>query len=179
VFAAHGVPPGVDLPRTRSFERKEVYVEAIISNLVTRFERGALTRRELIRGLAMLTATSGTATAGLQEAGIKGAKIDHVSIQVTNLQRSIGFYQKMFGLSVVSEDKSNEIVRLGITKPLVSLHHKSPTGIVDHFAIGVEQFNKESVTRDLKQRGATPEENIDAGFHIKDPEGLSVQIVQS
>jgi catechol 2,3-dioxygenase-like lactoylglutathione lyase family enzyme len=154
-------------------------VEALISNLVTRFERGALTRRELIRGLAMLTATSGTATAGLQEAGLKGAKIDHVSIQVANLQRSIGFYQKMFGLSVVSEDKSNEIVRLGIAKPLVSLHHKSPTGIVDHFAIGVEQFNKESITRDLKQRGANPEENIDAGFHIKDPEGLRVQIVQS
>jgi len=43
----------------------------------------------------------------------------------------------------------------------------------------VEQFNKESVTRDLKLRGATPEENIDAGFHIKDPEGLNVQIVQA
>ena len=149
-------------------------MDAIISSLLTRFERGALTRRELIRGLAMLTATRGTATAaGLQDAGFKGARIDHVSIQVTNLQRSIDFYRNVFRLSVVS----NEIVRLGITKPLVSLHHKSPTGIVDHFAIGVDQFNKESVTRDLKQLGLSPEENIDAGFHIKDPEGLGVQIV--
>jgi catechol 2,3-dioxygenase-like lactoylglutathione lyase family enzyme len=153
-------------------------MEAIISKLVTRFEKGALTRRELIQGLAMLTAASGTAAAGLEETGFKGAKIDHVSIQVSNLQRSLDFYQNVFGLSVVSQDKSNEIVRLGITKTLVSLHHKSPTGIVDHFAIGVDQFNKESVTRDLKQRGANPEENIDAGFHVKDPEGLSVQIVQ-
>jgi catechol 2,3-dioxygenase-like lactoylglutathione lyase family enzyme len=95
------------------------------------------------------------------------------------LQRSIDFYQKMFGFSVVSQDKTNEIVRLGITKTLVSLHHKGPTGIVDHFAIGVEHFDKESVTRDLKLRGAGPEENIDAGFHIKDPEGLNVQIVQA
>jgi catechol 2,3-dioxygenase-like lactoylglutathione lyase family enzyme len=154
-------------------------VETIISNLVTRFERGALTRRELIQGLAMLAAASGTASAMPQEAGFKGAKIDHVSIQVTNLPRSIDFYKNMFGFSVVSEDKSNEIVRLGINKTLVSLHHKSPMGIVDHFAIGVDPFNKESVTRDLKRRGATPEENTDAGFHIKDPEGLSVQIVQS
>jgi catechol 2,3-dioxygenase-like lactoylglutathione lyase family enzyme len=153
-------------------------MEAIISKLVTRFEKGALTRRELIQGLAMLTAASGTAAAGLEESGFKGAKIDHVSIQVNNLQRSIDFYQNMFGLSVVSQDKGNEIVRLGINKTLVSLHHKSPTGIVDHFAIGVDPFNKESVTRDLKQLGANPEENIDAGFHIKDPEGLSVQIVQ-
>ena len=154
-------------------------METIISNLVTGFEKGTLTRRELIRGLAMLAAASGTAAIASEDSGLKGAKIDHVSIQVTNLQRSIDFYQKLFGFAVVSEDKNNEIVRLGINKTLVSLHHKNPTGIVDHFAIGVEQFNKEAVTRELKLRGVTPEENIDAGFHIKDPEGLNVQIVQA
>lgn len=154
-------------------------METAISNLVTRFEKGALTRRELIQGLAMLSAAGGTAVAGLQDSSIKGVKIDHVSIQVTNLQRSIEFYQKLFGFSVVSEDKKNEIVRLGITKTLVSLHHKSPTGLVDHFAIGVDHFDKESVTRELKSGGASPEENLDAGFHVKDPEGLNVQIVQA
>src|SRR6266850_6698315 len=153
-------------------------MEAIISNLLKRFETGALTRRELIQGLAMLTAASATGSAAaLQNPGLKAAKIDHISIQVTDLPRAIAFYQKMFGLSVVSEDKANEIVRLGTTKALVSLHHKSPTGLVDHFAIGVEKFNKEIVTRELRARGANPEENIDAGFHIKDPEGIGVQIV--
>ena len=83
----------------------------------------------------------------------------------------------MFGLTIVSEDKPNEIVRQGAAKVLVSLHHKSPTGLVDHFAIGVEKFNREAVTRELKDRGANPENNLDAGFHIKDPEGISVQIV--
>lgn len=154
-------------------------METIISNLVTGFEKGTLTRRELIRGLAMLAAASGTAAIAAEDSSLKAAKIDHVSIQVTNLQRSIDFYQKLFGFAVVSEDKNNEIVRLGINKTLVSLHHKNPIGIVDHFAIGVEQFNKEAVTRELKLRGVTPEENIDAGFHIKDPEGLNVQIVQA
>jgi catechol 2,3-dioxygenase-like lactoylglutathione lyase family enzyme len=153
-------------------------MEAIISSLVNRFERGALTRRELVQGLAVLAAANGAASVAKgQDAGIKGAKIDHVSIQVSDLPRSIAFYQKMFGLTIVSEDKPNEIVRLGAGKVLVSLHHKSPTGLVDHFAIGVEKFNKESVTRELKERGANPEDNLDAGFHIKDPEGISVQIV--
>ena len=151
-------------------------MEAIISNLLTRFEKGALTRRGLVQSLAMLTAAGGTA-ANAQDAGIKAAKIDHVSIQVSDLPRSIAFYEKMFGLTILSEDKPNEIVRLGAGKVLVSLHHKSPTGLVDHFAIGVEKFNKEAVTRELKERGANPEDNLDAGFHIKDPEGISVQIV--
>jgi catechol 2,3-dioxygenase-like lactoylglutathione lyase family enzyme len=153
-------------------------MEAIISSLLSRFEKGALSRRGLIQGLAMLTATGGTADAQAPAAGLKAAKIDHMSIQVSDLPRSIAFYQKMFGLTAVSEDKPNEIVRLGIgTKALVSLHHKSPTGLVDHFAIGVENFNKEAVIRELKARGATPEDNLDAGFHIVDPEGISVQIV--
>jgi len=154
-------------------------MEAMISKLVDRFEKGALSRRELIQGLAMLTAAGGAASEALgQEAGIKATKIDHVSIQVSDLPRSVAFYQKMFGLTMVSEDKPNEIFRLGaMGKVIVSLHHKSPTGLVDHFAIGVEKFNKESVTRELKARGVTPEENIDAGFHIKDPEGIGVQIV--
>jgi catechol 2,3-dioxygenase-like lactoylglutathione lyase family enzyme len=153
-------------------------MEAIISSLVDRFEKGALTRRELVQGITTLAAASSAASmAQAQDAGVKGAKIDHVSIQVSDLQRSIVFYQKMFGLTVLSEDKPNEIVRLGAGKVLVSLHHKSPTGLVDHFAIGVENFNKDAVTRELKQRGANPEDNLDAGFHIKDPEGISVQIV--
>jgi catechol 2,3-dioxygenase-like lactoylglutathione lyase family enzyme len=154
-------------------------MESVISNLLTRFEKGALTRRELIQGLAMLTAAGGTAVAGLQDSAFKGVKIDHVSIQVTNLQRSIDFYQKLFGFSVVSEDKKDEIVRLGISKTLVSLHHKSPTGLVDHFAIGVDHFDKESTTRELKLHGLSPEDNVDAGFHVRDPEGINVQIVQA
>jgi catechol 2,3-dioxygenase-like lactoylglutathione lyase family enzyme len=150
-------------------------MEAIISGLLSRFEKGTLSRRALIEGLAMLTAAGNVAQA--QDAGIKGTKIDHMSIQVSDLPRSIAFYQKMFGLTIINEDKPNEIVRMGTGKIIVSLHHKSPTGLVDHFAIGVENFNKEAVTRVLKERGATPEDNLDAGFHIKDPEGISVQIV--
>lgn len=152
-------------------------MERIISNLLNRFDKGLLTRRELAQGLTMIAAAGSTIhTAQAQDTSIKGMKIDHVSIQVSDLPRSIAFYQEMFGLKIVSEDKPNEIVRLGADKVLVSLHHKNPTG-VDHFAIGVEKFDREVVTRELKARGANPENNLDAGFHIKDPEGISVQIV--
>ena len=153
-------------------------MEAIISSLLDRFEKGALTRRGLIQGLTMLAAAGASSDALAQDPGIKGTKIDHVSIQVKDLPRSIAFYEKMFSLTIVSEDKPNEIVRLGTAgKTLVSLHHKNPTAVVDHFAIGVEKFNKDVVTRQLKERGANPEDNLDAGFHILDPEGISVQIV--
>lgn len=153
-------------------------MQAMISNLVNRFEKGALTRRELVEGLTLLAAGGATTVAAQPEGvSLKAAKIDHISIQVTDLARSVAFYEKIFGLKMVSEDKPNEIARLGVGRPLVSLHHKSPTGVVDHFAIGVEGFNKDAVTRQLKELGATPSDNLDAGYHIVDPEGINVQIV--
>lgn len=151
-------------------------MEAMISRLVERFERGGLSRRELVQGIAMLAA--GTAAQAQESAGaLQAAKIDHVSIQVSNLPRAVAFYENIFGLKIQGEDKPNEIVRLGAGKVLVSLHHKNPTAVVDHFAIGVQGFNREAVTRTLKEHGITPEDNLDAGFHIKDPEGMNVQIV--
>ena len=130
-------------------------MESIISDLVTRFERGSLSRRELVRGLAMLAA-SGTAAAAQEDLDFKSANIDHVSIQVADLQRSIDFYQKMFGFSVVSQNQLLGIVRLGNGRTLVSLNRQSPAGIVDHFAIGIPRFGKESAARYLMQHGAPP-----------------------
>jgi catechol 2,3-dioxygenase-like lactoylglutathione lyase family enzyme len=153
-------------------------VERIFLSLVTSFERGTLTRRELIQGLTMIAAASASSSAAAQQTSpIKGTRVDHVSVQVSDLKRSVDFYEKVFGFSVVSEDKPNEIVRLGTTRAVVSLHHKNPTAVVDHFAIGVESFNRDAVTRQLKQYGITPSDNLDAGFHIQDPDGINVQIV--
>jgi catechol-2,3-dioxygenase len=155
-------------------------MEAIISNLLGRFEKGVLSRRELVQSLLALTAAGGaTAAAAFQETPFKSTRIDHISIQVTDLPRSIAFYQKIFGLSILNEDKANEIVRMGTTRTIVSLHHKPPTGIVDHYAIAIDGFDRDSVTRALKQHGLTAEENLDYGFYVRDPEGVPVQIVRT
>src|SRR5262245_8215287 len=155
-------------------------MEAVISNLLRRFETGVLSRRELVRSLMALTAAGGAASAApFQQTPFKSSRIDHISIQVTDLPRSIAFYQKVFGLSILSEDKPNEIVRMGTTRIIVSLHHKEPTGIMDHYAIAIDAFDKESVAASLKQQGLTAQENLDYGFYVRDPEGIPVQIVRS
>jgi len=57
------------------------------------------------------------------------------------------------------------------------LHEKAPTGIVDHFAIAIEGFDREQATAALRAQGLTAEQNLDYGFHVRDPEGIPVQIV--
>jgi catechol 2,3-dioxygenase-like lactoylglutathione lyase family enzyme len=153
-------------------------METIIADLVNRFEGGGLTRRQLIQGLSMLMATSTSSAANAaQTAGLRGTGIDHVSILVKDLQRSASFYESVFGMTPQSEDKPNQILRLGTNRTIVSLRHEGPAGVVDHFAISVENFNRETVTQRLALHGLTPQQNVQFGFHIKDPDGVVVQIV--
>jgi catechol 2,3-dioxygenase-like lactoylglutathione lyase family enzyme len=145
-----------------------------IDALVDRFERGALTRRQLIQSLSLLMAGSTPLAA---QAGLRGTGIDHVSILVSDMSRSASFYQSVFGMTPISEDKPNQILRLGMKRTIVSLRHEPPAGVVDHFAISVENFNRDAVTKELSSHGLTPQNNIQFGFHIKDPDGVVVQIV--
>jgi hypothetical protein len=60
---------------------------------------------------------------------------------------------------------------------IVSLRQHNPRGLIDHFAISVETFNRDAVTQVLNQHGLTPDQNIEFGSHVKDPDGAVVQIV--
>ena len=155
-------------------------METVISNLVSRFERGTLSRRELVQGLGMILATSTPALAQSPAgAGLKATRLDHVSIQVKDLTRSVAFYQRLFGFRVTGEDKATQVVRLGTTGDMISLHQKSPTG-VDHIAISVEDFhkdNKEEIIRRLIAGGFKPIDDLDAGFHVTDPDGINIQLM--
>jgi len=148
-------------------------MEQMISGLVGRYERGGITRRELVQALAFLTLAGRDASA----AGLQGGSINHTSVLVSDLPRSIDFYRRVFGLTLINEDKEHQISRLGAGgKVLVSLRKEPPAGMVDHFAIGVENFNKDAVTRELVGLGLTPRENIEYGFYVDDPDGVHVQV---
>jgi catechol 2,3-dioxygenase-like lactoylglutathione lyase family enzyme len=124
-----------------------------------------------------MLATGGVATAQA-DLDFKAANIDHVSVQVVDLQRSVEFYQKMFGFSMVSQEQPRGIVRLGNGRVLVSLNNGSPAPRIDHFAIGIPRFTRESGMRYFTQRGATPLEGDYAGFHIKDPDGITCKFLR-
>lgn len=141
-----------------------------ISRLLEAYEEGKMSRRDLVQGLALLAAASGTASA----AGFQGNSINHISLYVSNLQRSTDFYQHTFGCTVNKRDGNNQLV---FGKNFLVLRPGNPAGKVDHFAIGVDGFNKDAVTADLKARGTTPlDQEGDFGFHVVDPDGYPVQL---
>jgi len=155
-------------------------VEPIINDMVQRFERGRLSRRELIQGLSLLVAASQARAAApgpIQPTGIAAAGIDHVSVLVRDLERYAAFYKNLFGLSVLSEDKEHGILRLGSKHVIVSIRKEKPYGAVDHFGVRVENFDKDAVTQTLQQHGLEPDENWQYGYYVKDPDGVNVQLL--
>ncbi len=155
-------------------------MEPIINDMVQRFERGGLSRRELIQGLSLLVAASQVRAAPsdtVQPTGIAAAGIDHVSILVSDLERSATFYKNLFGLTVLSEDKEHGILRLGSKHVIISIRKEKPYGTVDHFGVRVENFNKDAVTHTLQQHGLKPDENWQYGYYLKDPDGVNVQLL--
>jgi len=156
--------------------QKEDSMENVISRLLESYEKGKLSRRELVQGLVLLAASSGTMSA----AGFQGNTINHVSLDVSDLERSTDFYQRAFGCPV-HKRQGNTQVFFGTS--FIVLRPDKPAGRVGHVAIGVENFNQDSVTADLKARGVTPIDSgqVDSGegFHVVDPDGFPVQIVSA
>lgn len=155
-------------------------MKPIISDLVSQFEQGRLTRRGLIRALAMLVTVERASAADVPTPAappLPATGIDHVSVRVKDLQRSAEFYQSLYGLKPLGEDREHRILRLGQKRVIVSLRQDEPYGQIDHFGISVENFKKDEATRALTARGLRPKEDWEYGYYVRDPDNAVVQML--
>ena len=160
-------------------------MDPVVSDLLDRYESGRLSRRELVMGISALTAAA-AAPAAAQPAppALQPTGIDHVSILVTDLQRSADFYNRVFGLVANGRDDANKILRLGPKaapgergRVIVSIRQQPPAGMVDHWAFRIDGFDAKAATPILQAHGLKPDTNVEYGFYVKDPDGVNVQMV--
>lgn len=157
-------------------------MEHIISKLLQEYEHGRVTRRQLIRTLA-LTATAAS-TAGTAEAAPANAvSINHVSMQVADYTKTRDFYVGLFGMKV-SDDDGKTQCRLTFGDNILIPRNASsrPGGKpgVDHIAYTLANWDtdasvKSAVEAELKRRKL----NIrvtEGSFHVADPDGFEVQM---
>lgn len=156
-------------------------MDNFISNLMDRYDQGLLTRRELIQGLAMLVGASNLAAAApaAQQAvsPVQATSLSHVSIRVKDVDRSVEWYKKVFGLTFsrsLHRPTYTVDMRVGDKEAFV-IREGKPTGC-DHFGFGTTKFDRPTVIAQLKKMGieAIPG-NEPFGLHILDPDGFPVQ----
>ena len=150
----------------------------VISRWLSRYERGTVTRRELIVALSAVMAGATTNA----DAGLKVSRLDHISLQVSDLQRSREFYGNVFSASVNRTPRPDNEVRLDLRdNATLVLRRAGVPGQVNHLGVKVEGFNRASVAQQLRGSGVTPvdEPNVPgtAGFHVVDPDGFRVQLL--
>jgi glyoxalase/bleomycin resistance protein/dioxygenase superfamily protein len=86
-------------------------MQRVIEEVLEQYESGRLTRRELIAGLAGL-ATCVDAVLQQSVIPITARTLNHVTLRVSNVERSVRFYQQLFGFRVVNRQQNS--VGLGV-----------------------------------------------------------------
>ena len=158
-------------------------MEHIISRLLQEYERGKMSRRQLIQTLAF-GATAAAAGAGSAEAAPANATyINHVSMQVADYRKTRDFYVGLFGMKVSNDDGKTQC-RLTFGDNIIIPRNATarPGGKVgiDHIAYSLAGWDtdksvKPAVEAELKKRGLEIR-TTEGSFHVKDPDGFEVQM---
>jgi len=157
-------------------------MEYIIGKLLEDFEHGKMTRRQLIKTLALTTAAA--STVGTAEAAApKATYINHVSMQVADYTKTRDFYSGLFGMKVTDDNGKTQCrLEFGPNILIARTASSRPGGKmgIDHLAYSLENWDTDKSVRpameaELKRRGLKMTSN-EGGFHVTDPDGVGVQM---
>jgi catechol 2,3-dioxygenase-like lactoylglutathione lyase family enzyme len=125
---------------------------------------------------------------------IRVRNINHMTLHVSDLKRSVAFYQGLFGMPVVNRQENSVGLRIGSGPQHlgVSVAGANEKPAFDHFCMTTGDFNVERMLQVLAGHGVTKrEEGSDARgalkawvrmrgetpeFYLSDPDGIAVQI---
>src|SRR5262245_29155633 len=125
-----------------------------IEALVTQYDRGDLSRRQLLQALAVITASRTAAPQTPNNSLTKGRNLHHVNVRVSDVARSEAFYRRLFGLpaSRVVQGPDNH----GLDLPgggLIILQRANDPGRIDHLCIGVDNFSADRLRTAVRSAG--------------------------
>lgn len=147
-------------------------MEFQITRMLENYETGQISRRQLVQGLALMAA--GGHLTGSSSSVFQGVEVNHVALDVTDVQRSRNFYQKLLGLPVVRESRSNCF--LGLKQNFLALF-QAESAAMNHYCIGIRDYDIDKVTAELQRRELQPHRPAGTKrVYFKDPDGLTVQL---
>lgn len=158
-------------------------MEHIIAKLLEDFERGKMSRRQLIKSLALSAASAASAAPVAVAAdvgkGFKAVAVNHISYQVADYAKTRDWYVGLLGMTVSGDNGRQCNLSFGSHGTWLLPRNARDAGSapkVDHIAYTIETWDKDAVKAELERRGLSPRPDTDNSFHVKDPDGFDVQI---
>ena len=153
---------------------------ANLDALLTQYEAGTLSRRDLLAALALLVAApaAGAAQAAKPIGAIKS--MNHVTVFVPNLQKSVDFYQGLFGMPILTHQDPG--INLNAGNAFYGIYPGPATataGSVNHVCFGMENFDADAVLKQLTDRGIKGNIRMRGDtkeLYFTDPDGIRVQL---
>jgi catechol 2,3-dioxygenase-like lactoylglutathione lyase family enzyme len=146
--------------------------------VLSRYDAGQMSRREVLAALVAMTLPSSPAGEPVPLIGAV-TKLNHATLFVRDVTRSKEFYQKLFGMPVLTPQGAGVNLRVG--SGFVGLYPAGTNGSprIDHICLSIDRFDAKSILSKLKalnldaeiqQRGDTEE------LYFSDPDGIDIQI---
>ena len=156
-------------------------MENLIAKLLDDFDRGKITRRQLIKSLAAVgaAASSVSPVSAAESKGFRAVGVNHISYQVQDYAKTRDFYADLLGMKVVADTGRQCELVIGDTNTFIiprNARQGVATPHVDHIAYTIESWDRNSVKRELERRGLNPRPDTENSFHVKDPNGFDLQI---
>ena len=149
-----------------------------VESLLTHYESGRLRRRDLVALLTALVAAP-QAVRAQPAAALKAATLNHASLIVSDLDRSVAFYQRTFGLSVKSTQQGG--VNLAVGDAFLGIYQGGANAMphINHICFGIPNFDPAVTVAALEAQGLAAESRARDGVtqvYTADPDNLRVQL---
>jgi catechol 2,3-dioxygenase-like lactoylglutathione lyase family enzyme len=158
------------------FEVSEMSVG--LEQLLGRYESGHLSRREFLGALsALVVAAPQAATAA--EPGIGTVRqLNHVTLFVQHVQKSVDFYQGLFGMPVLTRQDPG--INLNTGAGFLGIYPAQDHMIgINHVCFGLDNFDADATLKKLADRGVTGNIRIRGStkeLYFNDPDNIRVQL---
>jgi catechol 2,3-dioxygenase-like lactoylglutathione lyase family enzyme len=156
-------------------------MQILIEKMLTDFERGTLTRRQLAATLTGVVAAAavpaGLATPALAAPNLKAISLNHVTVRVPNLQKTSKFYQEFFGMKLAQQSETIHILSVG--ESFFGIEQKPDVAALDHFDFGLEGWDAKAMRAKVAAHGLSitaGSRGDDESFKFNDPDGFVVQV---
>jgi catechol 2,3-dioxygenase-like lactoylglutathione lyase family enzyme len=147
----------------------------MIDTLFDKYDRGQLSRRDLLGALALLGAVPQAQAAST----MRVRTLNHVTLAVSDVERSRKFYQRLFDLPVVSKQGENYNLGVGPSSFLGVYKIGQVSPRIHHVCLGLESFNAEGVVQTLGEhevKGRIRDRDGVKEVYFEDADGIAFQL---
>src|SRR5262252_1380829 len=127
-----------------------------------------ISRRELLLSIPALAPALAIVPRMFAQAGkpsIQVKTINHFALSVSDVKKSVDFYQGLFGMPIQTRQGSTVVLRIGSGPHFMALSPASGApSIVSNVGMGIDNFNADQVISILAQHGVTKAEAADPGL---------------